>query len=134
MRSRGMALAMGLSVLCAGVAVGGYLRARALRTEAGWLLERGSAEGQEYADTFDGQAADTQLSTLEQRHAVLERAHVWQAVQMLAVLASVVFAFSSYVLFLFRRLRDQLLEVTADAELPPEVEKHEPDAKAAPVA
>lgn len=114
MRSRGMALAMALSVLCAGIAVGSYLRARALRTEAGWMLERGSAEGQKYADTFDGQAVDSQLSMLAQRGDLLDRAHIWQAVQMLAVLASVVFAFSSYVFFLFRRLRDQLLEVTSD--------------------
>lgn len=120
MRSRGMALAMGLSVLCAGIAAGSYLRARALRTEAGWMLERGSAEGQQYADTFDGQAADSQLATLDQRHDLLDRAHVWQALQMLSVLASVVAAFSSYVFFLFRRLRDQLVEVTSDVELPPE--------------
>ena len=134
MRSRGMALAMGLSVLCAGVAVGSYLRARALRTEAGWMLERGSAEGQEYAATFNGQAVDSQLSTFDQRRDLLDHAHVWQAVQMLAVLASVVFAFSSYVLFLFRRLRDQVLEVTSDVELPPETGKRDPDPKISPIA
>jgi len=112
MRSRSVAVSLILTLLCAGGAVGSYARAHSLRTEARWLLERGTAQAQEYADTFDGSAADSELGTLDQRQAVLDRAQLWYGAQLLLVLATVVLAFSSYVFYLFRRLRDQLLDAT----------------------
>lgn len=133
MRSRSVTLAILFAVLFAGGAVGSFLQAQKYRTDARWLLERGTAQAQEYAATFDGSHADEQLSTLEQRRQVLEQAHLWQRLQLLSILASVIAAFSSYVFFLFRRLRDQLLE-GADAsmyqvhEQPP---RHDPKAVAA---
>lgn len=122
MRSRSVAISIVVAVLFAGGAVGSFVQAQRHRTEARWLLERGDAQGQEYAATFDGAAQDAQLITLEERHAVLEKAHLWQRLQLVCILASVIAAFSSYVFFLFRRLRDQLLE-GADAsmyQVPPE--------------
>lgn len=110
MRSRSFTVAIVFAVLCLGGAVGSYAMARSLRTEAKWLMARGDAQAQEYAATFDGAAAEKQLSTFEQRRVVLERAQRWQLLQMLLVLAAVMSGFSSYVLFLFRRLREQLVD------------------------
>lgn len=112
--SRSMALALTAAVLFAGGAVGCWWRASELRGEGRWLLERGSAQAEEYARSFDGSYADGQLQTFAQRRAVLERSLTWQRLQLVFVLASVVCAFSSYVFFLFRRLRDQLVEGAGD--------------------
>lgn len=130
MRSRSVAISIMLSLAFAGGAVGSYLKAQEHRSLARWLLERGSAQGQHYAQTFEGAAADEQLATLDRRQQALDRAHLWQRVQLLCILASVIAAFSSYVFFLFRRLREQLLE-GADAamvQIPPE-EPHRQDVK-----
>lgn len=136
MRSRSVAVAILFALLFAGGAVGSFFQAQKYRTEARWLLERGTAQAQQYAQTLDGTAADEQLSTLEQRREVLESAHLWQRLQLLCILASVIAAFSSYVFFLFRRLREQLLE-GADAsmyQVPPDVpqgQHRDPNAVAA---
>ncbi|MDQ3264791.1 MAG: hypothetical protein M3Y59_14165 [Myxococcota bacterium] len=111
MRSRSVAVAILVSMLCAGGAVASFVQAQKLRTEANWLLARSAAQAQTYAETFDGSAAEEQLGTFEERREVLDRAALWQRAQMLLVLAAVIAAFSSYVLYLFRRLRDQLLDV-----------------------
>lgn len=116
MRSRSVAVAILFTVLFAAGAVGSFIQAQKYRTDARWLLERGEAQGQQYAQSFDGAAQDEQLSTLEKRREVLEKAHLWQRLQLLSILASVIAAFSSYVFFLFRRLREQLLE-GADASV-----------------
>ena len=120
MRSRSVAVAILLSALCAGGAVASHLRAQEHRNQAQWLLARGNAQAEEYAATFDGAAADQQLGTFEHRRQVLDQAHLWHRLQLLAILASVIFAFSSYVLFLFKRLRDQLLDVGGAVPLPEE--------------
>lgn len=110
MRSRSVTAAIVISVLCAGGAVGSYLQSRALRTDAQWLMARGEAQAQEYASTFDNAAAEKQLGTFEARRVVLAKAQRWQLLQMILVMAAVIAAFSSYVLFLFRRLREQLID------------------------
>ena len=110
MRSRGMAVAALISLLCALGAVGCFLRSRQLKSEAAWLMARSNAEAAEYARSFDGQYADKQLATYDDRRDALERAHTWQVGQMLLVLSAVIAAFASYVFFLFRRLREQLVD------------------------
>ena len=105
MRSRSVPIAIAVAVLSAGGAVACYTQGTQLRNQASWLLERGSAEGDEYANTFDDSAADKQQELLEQRRAVLDQVALWQRGQLLLILLSVVSAFSSYVLFLFARLR-----------------------------
>ena len=115
MRSRGMVLAAFVSLLCAAGAVGCFFRSHQLRVDADWLMARGKAEAAEYARSFDGRVEEKQLATFEKRRDALEASHAWQVGQMLCVLASVAAAFASYVLFLFRRLREQLVEA-----LPPE--------------
>jgi hypothetical protein len=108
-----VAVAIGVAVLCAAGAAGCYVRANQLRGEASWLMARGNAEAQEYAASLDSATAASQLKTFEQRRAVLERAHLWQRGQMLLILSSVAAAIASYVLFLFRRLREQLVDASA---------------------
>lgn len=119
MRSRSVAVAIAVSVLFAGGAVASFVQAHRLRGEARWLLERGEAQAQEYAATFEGSHADEQLGTFDKRREVLERAHLWQRLQMVFILAAVIAAFSSYVLYLFRRLREQLLDATEGAGMIP---------------
>jgi hypothetical protein len=110
MRSRSVAAAITLSVICAGGALTCFLQASRLRTEAEWFLARSNAQAQEYANTLDSAVAEQQLVSFEQRRALLERAHIWQRVQLLLILGAVLTAFSSYVLYLFRRLREQLVD------------------------
>jgi hypothetical protein len=116
MRSRSVALAVLMAVLAAGGAVAAHLRAHQLRTDAGWLFERGTAEAEEYSTTLDPRAAEAQLLTFDEHRQVLERAELWHRTEMLAILLAVVSAFSSYVLYLFRRLREQLVEASAHLE------------------
>ena len=97
-------------------AVGCYLRAAELRRQGSWLLERANAEATEYAMTFDGSAAESQLRTFEERRAVLDNAHLWQRAAMLLILLAVVGGFSSYVLFLIGRLSADLDDVASDPD------------------
>jgi hypothetical protein len=121
MRSRGMVLAALVSLLCAAGAVGCFVRAHQLRTDAAWLMARGRAEAAEYAASFDGRVEEKQLATFDQRRDALEASHTWQVGQMLCVLATVASAFASYLFFLFRRLREQLVEaLPSDDVLPAE--------------
>ena len=108
MRSRSVALALFIALVSGSGAVGCYVRASDLKREAGWLLERGNAQAAEYATTFDGSIVEAQLKTFEVRRAILDRANLWQRAQMLLILATVIAAFSAYVLFLFHRLRADL--------------------------
>lgn len=110
--SRSMLVALTLAVLCAMGAVGCFLRASALRSEARWLKVRGDALAAEYASSFNGDLADSQLATFDEWRDVLERVLLWQRLQLFLVFATVVSAFSSYVLYLFHRLREQLVEAT----------------------
>lgn len=114
MRSRSVAISIAVAVLCALSAVGSSLMARSLESDAEWLMARGNAQAQDYASTLDAEHAQTQLATFEARRDVLERAHLWQRLQYLLTLAAVIAGFVSYTLFLHRRLRDQLLDATAD--------------------
>ena len=113
MRSRSMGVAVCLSLCCVAGAVVCHLRASSLKQEAAWILVRGQTQAQEYASTFDGTLADQQLKSFEERRATLERAQLWQLFERLLILMSAVGAFSSYVLYLLRRLREQLVEATS---------------------
>jgi hypothetical protein len=111
MRSRSVAVAVAFTVACASGAIGCYLKAASFRSEAEWLRVRSTAEAEGYARSFNGALADRELATFEERRVLmLEKAGRWHMGQMLSVLASVVGLFSSYVLFLFAGLREQLIE------------------------
>ena len=108
MRSRSVALAIAVSVLCAGGAVASYFEASQLRSEAEWYLARGNAEAREYSATLDGAVAERELASFDKRRELLERAHGWQRLQLLSVMGGVGSALGAYLLYLFFRLRVQL--------------------------
>jgi len=108
----GVTSAVCVTALSVVVAIGCFSRAHVLRQDASWLLERSQAQAVEYAQSFDGAVAEQQLRTFEQRRTVLERAHVWQRVQMIAVLVAAVAGLCAYALYLLRRLHSQLDEAS----------------------
>ena len=110
MRKGGMAVAIFVSLLSAGGAVWSHQHVQALQTEGEWLMARGSAQAEEYAQHFDGQVADAQLRTFAQRRAVMERAHLWQRGQMLGVMGAALGLVAAYAFFLLKRLDDQLAD------------------------
>jgi hypothetical protein len=118
MRSRSVALGIAVALLCAGGAVSCYVRASQLRSDAAWYLARGNAQAAEYSASLDSEMAEQQLASFEQRRELLESAQRWQRGQLLLVLDSVGAAFGSYLLYLFFRLRQQLVEAGEAEDLP----------------
>ncbi|GHG72271.1 hypothetical protein [Comamonas sp. JC664] len=110
--TRSVMTALCISLLAAGGASYCYVRADALQVQGQWLMERGTAQAEDYAARLDGSAADAQLKTFAERRGVLEAAHVWQRGMMLGVLAASLAAVCAYLLFLLKRLNDQLIDVT----------------------
>src|SRR6478672_2622130 len=111
--SRSVTIAAVVCVAFAAGAVASAIRAKTLRTDGEWLMARGSAEAQEYASSFETRHADAQLLTFDQRRDVLERANRWQGLELFCILGSVLSAFSAYVLYLYYRLRQQLVDATS---------------------
>src|SRR5687768_13275369 len=105
MRSRGVPVAIALSALCAAGAVLSIGRAASFRRESDWFLARGNAQAQEFASSLNDAAAEAQLVSFEQRRELVASANQWQRLAMLLILASVMSAFSCYVLYLIARLR-----------------------------
>ncbi|WP_163865618.1 hypothetical protein [Myxococcus eversor] len=114
MGTRGLTAALCFTLLSAGGAVYCYTRADALQVQGQWLMERGTAQAEEYANRLDGKAADAQLKTFAERRGVLEKAHLWERGMMLGVLAAAMALVGAYVLFLLNRLDDQLLDALGD--------------------
>ncbi|MFP2931475.1 hypothetical protein ACLESO_41070 [Pyxidicoccus sp. 3LG] len=114
MGTRSVMAALCFSLLSAGAAGYCYTRADALQVQGQWLMERGTAQAEDYANRLDGTAADAQLKTFAERRTVLHRAHRWQRGMMLGVLAAVLAAVSAYVLFLLKRLDDQLVDAMGE--------------------
>ncbi|MCP3142537.1 hypothetical protein [Pyxidicoccus xibeiensis] len=114
MGTRSVTVALCISLLSAGAAGYCYTRADALQVQGQWLMERGTAQAEDYANRLDGTAADAQLKTFAERRTVLQRAHQWQRGTMLGVLAAVLAAVSAYMLFLLKRLDDQLVDAMGE--------------------
>lgn len=110
MRSRSTIITGCLTLISAAVALGGYLRTSGLKTEGAWYAQRGAALAEAYVESFDGELADAQLASLDKRRELMSRAQLWQRVQLLGVLATIVGAMLTWLLHLFNRLRAQLEE------------------------
>lgn len=110
--SRSVAIAAVVSLAFIAGAVGSFVKAHALRKDGDWLMARGAAEAQEYANSFETRHADAQLLTFDERRAVLESANRWQGLQLFCILGAVLSAFGAYVLYLYWRLRQQLVDAT----------------------
>jgi hypothetical protein len=119
MRSRSVTVAIIIAAAATGGAVAAHLRSRHLKTDAEWLMARGSAQADEYAASLDSHVAEAQLATFDERRAALEKSEIWHRTEMLLILLAVVASFSSYVLYLFRKLREQLVEASAPLEEAP---------------
>jgi hypothetical protein len=114
MGTRSVTAALCISLLAAGGAAFCYTRADALQVQGQWLMERGTAQAQDYAQRLDATAADAQLKTFAERRTVLQQAHNWQRGMMLGVLASVLAAVGAYMLFLLKRLDEQLVDAMGE--------------------
>lgn len=114
MRSRSVAVAVVLALVCFGGSVACWFRSAAYRRDAEWHLLRGNAAAHEYAQTFDDAIAEQQLQAFELRREALEWAHVWQRGQMLLLLSAVASAVASYLLHLLARLRRDLSDTIDD--------------------
>ncbi|MCE9667243.1 hypothetical protein LY474_05385 [Myxococcus stipitatus] len=121
MYTRSLSVALCITLLSSGAAIYCYTRADALQVQGQWLMERGTAQAEEYAQRLDGKAADAQLKTFAERRGVLEHAHLWQRGMMLSVLLAALSLVGAYVFFLLKRLDDQLLDALGDlrAAAPP---------------
>ncbi|MBJ6764258.1 hypothetical protein JGU66_26070 [Myxococcaceae bacterium JPH2] len=128
MGTRSVTAALCISLLAGGGAAFCYVRAEALQSEGRWLMARGSAQATEYAQLLDGTVADAQLKTFTERRVVLERAALWQRGTLLGILTAVLSALGAYVLFLLKRLDEQLQD--AAAPLAPEPEDPRAPARA----
>src|SRR5437773_893386 len=80
-RSLSVVLSFVIAALSAGGAIFAHVRNQQLRSDARWLLERGSAQADEYQSTLDSHVAEEQLVTLDHRQAALDQAEVWQRVE-----------------------------------------------------
>ncbi|HEX5752182.1 MAG TPA: hypothetical protein VFZ09_38570 [Archangium sp.] len=116
MRLFSVTTAVCVSLLTAACAAGCWYRAEQLRSEADWLLERSKAQASEFAQSFNDSLATQQLETFARRRAVLERAHVWQRGQALAIMLTVAAGTSAWLLSLMRRLNGELEEASRDLE------------------
>ncbi|MFY2564175.1 hypothetical protein ACN469_41675 [Corallococcus terminator] len=114
MGTRSLTAALCFTLLSSGGAVYCYTRADALQVQGQWLMERGTAQAEEYANRLDGKTADAQLKTFAERRRVMEKAHLWERGMMLGVLAAAMALVGAYVLFLLKRLDDQLLDALGD--------------------
>ncbi|MCP3101322.1 hypothetical protein LZ198_20830 [Myxococcus sp. K15C18031901] len=114
MFTRSLTVALCITLLSSGAALYCYTRADALQVRGQWLMERGTAQAEDYATRLDGRAADAQLKTFAERRGVLEHAHLWQRGMMLSVLVSALSLVGAYVFFLLKRLDDQLLDAMGE--------------------
>jgi hypothetical protein len=112
MRSVSVTVAVLMTSLAAAGALACFFAASHYQNEGNWLLERGNAQAEEYARSFDSAVAETQMATLDQRRETLQKAHAWQRLQILLIVLTVIGTFCSYVLYLFGRLREQLVEAS----------------------
>ncbi|RKG54929.1 hypothetical protein D7X30_27580 [Corallococcus sp. AB011P] len=120
MGTRSVTAALCISLLFAGGAAFCYARAEALQAEGRWLMARGSAQASDFAQKLDGTSVDAQLKTFKERRGVMEKAHRWQRGMLLGIMAAVLSGLSAYVLFLLKRLDDQLLDATGELRRPQE--------------
>ncbi|CAM3220454.1 hypothetical protein G4177_27840 [Corallococcus sp. ZKHCc1 1396] len=124
MGTRSVTAALCISLLFAGGAAFCYTRAEALQAEGRWLMARGSAQATDFAQKLDGTSVDAQLKTFKERRGVMEKAHRWQRGMLLGVMAAILSAVSAYVLFLLKRLDDQLLDATGELNRPQSTSAH----------
>jgi hypothetical protein len=102
---RKLIVALTLLLLSAVGGIASFRNFSQLRSEAGWLLVRADAQATDYATSLQSRLAEGELSTFDQRRALLERAHRWQQLEIACVLLAAASAFAAYGFYVFRRAR-----------------------------
>ena len=108
MKTRGQLLAWAWTVLSLSTAIVSTVRMQPLRHESDALLVRSRAHADAFASSFDGQFADQQLDTFQQRREVVSRVQAWQRLQLLGGLGTLGGLFASWLLWMLRRLHADL--------------------------
>ena len=108
MRTRGVLLAWMWTVLSILAAVVSTVRMQPLRRESDALLVRSRAHADAFASSFDGQFADQQLDTFQQRREVMSRVQSWQRLQLLGALGTFGGLFAVWLLWMLGRLHADL--------------------------
>ncbi len=108
MKTRGQLLAWAWTVLSLATAIVSTTRMQPLRQQSEALLVRSRAHADAFASSFDGQFADQQLDTFQQRREVVSRVQGWQRLQLLGALGTVGGIFAAWLLWLLRRLNTDL--------------------------
>jgi hypothetical protein len=108
MKTRGQLLAWAWTVLSLSTAIVSTTRMQPLRQQSEALLVRSRAHADAFASSFDGQFADQQLDTFQQRREVVSRVQGWQRLQLLGALGTVGGVFAAWLLWMLRRLHADL--------------------------
>ena len=108
MRTRGVILAWTWTVLSISIAVLSTVRIQPLRRESDALLVRSRAHADAFASSFDGQFADQQLDTFQQRREIVSRVQSWQRLQLLGALGTFGGLFAVWLLWMLGRLHADL--------------------------
>ena len=108
MRTRGVLLAWMWTVLSILAAVVSTVRMQPLRRESDALLVSSRAHADAFATSFDGQFADRQLDTFQQRRDVVSRVQSWQRLQLLGALGTFGGLFAVWLLWMLGRLHADL--------------------------
>jgi hypothetical protein len=108
MRTRGVILAWTWTVLSISTGVLSTVRMQPLRRESDALLVRSRAHADAFASSFDGQFADQQLDTFQQRRDIVSRVQAWQRLQLLGALGTFGGLFAVWLLWMLGRLHAEL--------------------------
>ncbi len=108
MRTRGMLLAWVWTALWLSAAALSTARMQPLRRESEALRVRSGAHADAFASSFDGQFADRQLDTFQQRREVVSRVQSWQRLQLLGALGTLGGLFAVWLLWMLGRLQADL--------------------------
>jgi len=108
MRSRSILLAWLWTALSISAATLATYRMQPLRRDADALLVQSRAHADAFATSFDGQFADQQLDTFQQRRAIITRVQSWQRLQLLGALGAFGGVFAVWLLWMLRKLQADL--------------------------
>jgi hypothetical protein len=105
---RGVLLAWAWTVLSIAAAALSTVRMQPLRQQSDALLARSRVHADAFASSFDGQFADQQLDTFQQRRDVVSRVQSWQRLQLLGALGTLAGLFAVWLLWMLGRLHADL--------------------------
>ena len=106
---RSVLLAWAWTLLSISAAAFSTVRMQPLRRESEALLVRSRAHADAFASSFDGQFADRQLDTFQQRREVVSRVQSLQRLQLAGALGTFGGLFAVWLLWMLGRLHAELV-------------------------